>query len=277
MTEGLLVPVLARGGPRIVVEIHNGQPVDLLDLTSSLNAFSREYEANLKRSRPELDSEESRLLIVDVRKGSIVFEIAVALAPFVAQAEILNTTIDFVKNLKSALSFLEKPNGRLEDTNAQQLKNLHDTVKSIANDANGHLNIYVRHEDGRVTQEIVIRKKEAINVQFNAMAQRKEIGHQESERLNKVLMRLHQSSVEDLRLGKRTSEKGVVERIDLNPRTLIYVSDHAGRIIKGAISDQQGNPFQKAFVVDVDVETVNGRPRAYRILEVYEVIDLLDD
>ena len=277
MTEGLLAPVLAKDGPRIVVEIHNGQPVDLLDLTSSLNAFSREYEANLKKNRPGLHSEESRLLVVDVRRGSIIFEIVVALAPFVSQVEILNTTVDFVKNMKDALGFLSVPNGRLPDTNTQQLKNLNDTVKTIANDSNGHLEIYARHEDGRVIQEIVVRKNDAINIQANAAAQRKEIGHQESERLNRVLMRLHQSSVEDLRLGKRTSEKGVVEKIDLIPRTLIYVSDHAGRVIKAAISDQQGNPFQKAFVVDVDVETINGKPRAYRILDVHDVLEFPEE
>lgn len=87
-------------------------------------------------------------------------------------------------------------------------------------------------------------------------------------------MRLHQSSVDGLKVGKRTSEKGIVERIDMIARPLIYVSELAGQRIKSEILKPDGNPYQKAFLVDVDMETINGRPRAYRILEVHDVLDL---
>jgi hypothetical protein len=90
-------------------------------------------------------------------------------------------------------------------------------------------------------------------------------------------MHLHQSSVEDLKVGKRTSEKGIVEAVDMTPRALIYASDLAGQQIKEVILEPGGNPYQKAFVIDMDVETVNGRPRAYRVLEVHQVLDLDED
>ena len=87
-------------------------------------------------------------------------------------------------------------------------------------------------------------------------------------------MTLHQSSVEGLKIGKKTSEKGIVERIDQVPRTLIYASDLAGQRIKDEILKPDGNPFQKGFIVDLDVETVGGRPKVYRVIAVHEVIDL---
>lgn len=90
-------------------------------------------------------------------------------------------------------------------------------------------------------------------------------------------MRLHQTSAEGLKIDKRTSEKGIVERIGPTPRTLVYASDLAGQRIKAEILQADGNPFQKGFIVDLDVETVNGAPRLYRIVEVHDVIDLDDE
>ncbi|WP_162630752.1 hypothetical protein [Paracoccus endophyticus] len=87
---------------------------------------------------------------------------------------------------------------------------------------------------------------------------------------------LHQSSVDDLKVGRRSSDKGIIERIDETPRTLVYVSDFAGQRIKDEIFEDGGNPFQKGFIVDVDVETARGRPKIYRVLAVHDVLDLDD-
>lgn len=274
MASGPFPPVLMSDGAKIVLEIQNEAPIDLVDFTKSLTGLAREHEASLRRSRPSIPIEETRLLVVDVRKGSIILEMVAALAPFVTTAETVNTAADFIGNLSSAFNFLRKTDGRLPDANTQQLKNLGDTVAAIAADTNGQLKIYARHENGEVIQEFRVTKDDAQKIQNNAIAQRRELEHASTEQLRRVIMRLHQSSVDDLRVGKKTSEKGIVERIDLIPRTLIYVSDAAGRRIKNEILKPDGNPYQKGFIVDLDVETYNGRPRAYRILEVHDVIDL---
>ncbi|WP_147405468.1 hypothetical protein [Cereibacter sphaeroides] len=156
------------------------------------------------------------------------------------------------------------------------MKNLGDAVQSIVKDSSGQLNVRARYRNGEILQELVISRDEARTIAENAAAQRKEIEDKGSSPLKKVLMRLHQSSVEDLKVGKRTSEKGIVERIDMVPRTLVYVSDLAGQRIKEEILKSEGNPFQKGFIVDLDVETVAGKPRLYRILEVHEIVDLED-
>ena len=278
MSDGALPPVLSSEGARIVIEIRNEQPIDLLDFTGSLTGLAREHEANLREARPELPLEETRLLVVEVRKGSIIFELVPALAPFVSSAELVNTSVDFVRNLSGAVDWLRKPNGRMPDPTTQRLKNLGDSMKAIAADPSGELNISARHAEGEVLQEFRIQKQDAQTVIENARAQRKEIERPASDLYRKVLMTLHQSSVDDVRIGKRTSEKGIVERIDSVPRSLIYVSDVAGQRIKAEILRPDGNPYKKdGACVDVDVETVDGRPRAYRVLAVHDIIDLDDE
>lgn len=268
---------LPEDAAHIVVTIENRDPIDLLDFTASLTGLAREHESRIRADRPGVDVEETRLLIIEVRKGSIILEMVPALAPIVGTMEFTNTAVDFVKHLGSLMGPLKKPGGRVEDPTTAQLKNVTDAVQAIVRDSNGALRVEARIKTGRVLQEFIIDKDDATVIEANAIEQRREIESARSVAYPRVLMRLHQSSVEDLKVGKKTSEKGIVESIDLTPRPLIYASDLAGRRIKDEIFKPDGNPFQKGFVVDLDVETVNGRPKAYRVVDVVEVIDLDDD
>ncbi|MDO5705473.1 MAG: hypothetical protein Q4G49_10445 [Paracoccus sp. (in: a-proteobacteria)] len=265
---------LAEDAAHIEIFIKNSEPIDLLDFTASLTGIAREHEAQVRASTPQVSVDETRLLIVDVRKGSIILELLPVLAPFVSTAEVTNTAVAFVENMRAAVTQLSQPGGRIQNATTTQLKNLNDTVRLVADDAKGELSIAARYKSGDVIQEIVIDKKDAQVIEANVTAQRKEIEAKGSAQYERVLMRLHQSSADGLKLDKRTSEKGIVERIDITPRTLIYASDRAGERIKNEILNGDGNPFQKGFIVDLDVETVGGKPRVYRILDVHEVIDL---
>lgn len=261
----------------IVVIIENSDPIDLLDFTSSLTGLAREHEARIRAERPGVELDETRLLIVEIRKGSIILEMLPALAPIISSMEYANTAINFVKHLTHLTEPLRQPGGRLDDPTTAQLKNLNETVQAIVRDSEGKLTVQARHKNGKVLQELIIEREDAKVIEANVTEQRREIDQAKSVPYPRVLMRLHQSSVEDLRVGKRTSEKGIVERVDLVPRTLIYASDLAGQRIKEEIMKPDGNPFQKGFVIDLDVETVGGKPRVYRVLEVYDIIDLDDE
>lgn len=261
----------------IEIVIKNEDPIDLLDFTASLTGVAREHEARIRSLRPGIDVDETRLLITEIRKGSIILELLPTLAPFVSSVEITNTAFEFVTHMKRVFSQLREPGGRAEEATTQQLKNMGDTVHAILKDNNGEMAIAARYQNGDILQEIVVTKQDARFINENVKAQRKELEDRSSTVLKKVLMRLHQSSVESLKVGKRTTEKGIVEHIDPTPRALVYVSDLAGQRIKDEILKPEGNPFQKGFVVDLDVETVAGKPRVYRILEVHDIIDLEDD
>ena len=200
-----------------------------------------------------------------------------ALAPIVATMEYANTAVSFVQHMSKLVGLVKVPGGRLADPTTAQLRNLTDTVQSVVRDSKGRLKLEARYKNGRVVQELIIEKDEAVTIEANVIAQRREIEQAKSVAYPRVLMRLHQSSVEDLRVGKRTSEKGIVESIDMIPRTLIYASDMAGQRIKEEIMKPDGNPFQKGFVIDLDVETVGGKPRVYRVIDVFDVIDLDDE
>lgn len=69
----------------------------------------------------------------------------------------------------------------------------------------------------------------------------------------------------------------IIESISETDLPLIYASDLAEQRIKHEIRVADENVFKKGFVVDVNVETRNGNPIAYRVTNVHQVIDLPDD
>jgi hypothetical protein len=196
--------------------------------------------------------------------------------PIINEYDKIKPVIDFIKNLKFAFDLLKIPGGRIPDCSTARLKNLNDMVAAVANDSSGALRIAARHKEKGVLQEIVVERDEARVIQSNILLQKKELIDPNSMKYEGVLMYLYQSSVDNAKIGKKGSEKGVVERVDNVPRPIIYASDDAASRIKAEIFRPDGNPYKKLFVVNVDVEFVSGVPKAYRILNVSDVLDMDD-
>lgn len=69
----------------------------------------------------------------------------------------------------------------------------------------------------------------------------------------------------------------IIDAISDRPLPIVYASELAEQRIKHEIKEADENVFKKAFEVAVSVEVVNAKPAAYRVMEVYQVIDLPDD
>jgi hypothetical protein len=92
----------------------------------------------------------------------------------------------------------------------------------------------------------------------------------------RVLMVFKQSNVKDAVMGKRTGERVVIEEVSPRELPLIYASDLAEQRIKHEVREADDNVYKKGFVVDVNVELVGGKPAAYKVTNIHQVIDLPD-
>jgi hypothetical protein len=88
------------------------------------------------------------------------------------------------------------------------------------------------------------------------------------------LLTFFQSNRKD---ADRTGEKGVIEDISTQPLAVVYASDLARERIKSEMLSGDRNVYKLGFFVDVNVQTRAGRPVAYRITSVRDVIELPDD
>ena len=75
----------------------------------------------------------------------------------------------------------------------------------------------------------------------------------------------------------KTGEKGIIEDISPRPLAVVYASDLARERIKSEMLSGDRNIYKLGFFVDVNVQMRAGKPVAYRIKSVRNVIELPDD
>ena len=70
--------------------------------------------------------------------------------------------------------------------------------------------------------------------------------------------------------GTDRGNKGVIDAISDRKLGLVFDSD----LLEDEILRSAQNPMLKGYIVDVIVQTVLGKPAAYKIMALHDVIDL---
>lgn len=263
----------------IVLRIDRATPIALEQLTLGMMSIAAEYERYVRREHPKAQDQEVDLLVERVSEGSIVIELIGALQPVLLGMDNILVFKGFVDMIAGRLSVLSAPGGRLEAATSRELRDFARIAETIAGDQQGRLEVAAIEYNSKtasrsVEAKVFLSTRDAERVQENAVAQIREITGEAPNRHNGVLMTLFQTNIGDVNPDKASGEKGVIEAIADAPKRLIYASDLAGQKIKGAWTTEGVNPYELGFVVDVDVQMVRGKPRAYRIMEVHEIFPL---
>lgn len=257
--------------PVFTIEIKNNQPVDLIDLTNSFSSIGDEYKRYISRiSGEELAStpEEIKLYIKEIRSGSIIADLVAFAAGMIPFLEHSKTVIDFAGYLKGAYDYLlgkaqAKPS--LQKINYQNLSNF---LEPIAKDTAAQMNCNTTI-NGDVTVYLTINSLEANAAQNTA---KREIGLLKEPITginNKVLLYWYQARNDP---KSNVGDKAIIESIQSNPTKTIFNNDNIkSQMIYGE------NPFKSAYVVDVEIETIQGKPTLYKIMGVHDRIDKLPD
>lgn len=262
----------------IILRIERDTPIGLEELSLGMIAFAAEYERFIRREHPKAQDTEADLLVRRVDEGSIIIELVGAIQPLFNGMDNILIFKEFVNFIGLQFERLAAHKGRLEDPTTRELRDFTRMAETVAGDAAGNTEFtaceYISETAERKVQaRVILKSKEASRIVENANSQLREITGGEPNRQNGVLMRLFQTNIGEATPDRSSGEKGIIEAITDAPRRLIYASEIAGQRIKGAWTDE-GNPYDLGFVVDVDVQMINGRPRAYRIMEVHDVFPL---
>ena len=246
------------------IEVKNVMPVELLDLTGSLTAFANEYARHLSRADPEAVAAEVRLYVKEVHSGSIVATLIAASPQIFQGISYLNSVISFSKFLQTSYDFLTgKSKEKPEDLDKKGLENLSQIVEPIAKDSGSQLNI------GTLNGTVIYNVSSAeANQAQNAASRLLRDGITTATKLHeKVLLYWYQARND---AQSRTGDKGIIESIYPQPVRVVCATDG---IKMDMILDEQ-NPFKNAYLVDVAIETIGGKPMVYKIVRLHEKVPL---
>ncbi|KQI67063.1 hypothetical protein AN189_17735 [Loktanella sp. 3ANDIMAR09] len=270
--------VMKNGGAAVVVSLDLAEPVEIHDFVSTFAGLGGQFERFLRAEKPDLDGE-VKVYVKEVRKGSMeaVMVIASVYPQVIAIMDHLQIASSFVARVGRSIDAFKYGGGRLPEANKTELSEIMDTVMATANDPDGRASIrsVSYSKDGEKTDCLVeFNSAEArqavheIEGQFSEIAAVTDFDH-----INKLLT-FYQSNRKD---SGKTGEKGIIEDISTKPLSVVYASDLARERIKSEMLEGERNIYKLGFFVDVNVATKNGKPVAYRIKSVNDVIELPDD
>lgn len=253
------------------IHIENSQPIEISDFTKTMNGIGGLFSSFAQRNGKSKEEVNAKLYVSKIQKGSIdihLIEIAsVGIIPFMENS---NLILDFAKHIKSIYDYYVKGESERPELSMYDLKNIHDLVSVPSNDRKGKMSIQViegnvdkiifsgctfNNTDGNSSQNQVDKE----------LALMRKVLPSEDIR-ERQLMTIYQVRKD----GTPAGNKGVIDAISDKKLGLLFDSDE----LENKILHSEENPMRKAYYVDVVILTANGKPAAYKVLALHDVIDL---
>jgi len=252
---------------RLTIEIKNEKPVSLIDFSNSFLCLSDEFDKYIRQHDEEAKARDVHLFIREVKSGSIIADL-IAFAPFALPLiQDANSIIKFSESLKKAFDYLLGKAQTKPDFKRKNLQNYSGILEPIAKDSAAQINFNVI-VNGGIHHHFSLNSIEAKAAQNSA--------GREMELLKEPLIGIHEKVVLHFFQARTdpkssTGDKGIIESIHRGPVKVIFSTD----TLKARVLHQDGvNPFNSAYIVDVDVQTIDEKPVVYKIIQVHESFDL---
>jgi hypothetical protein len=273
---------MERGQPYIRMKIDVPGAIELGAFVGAFTALASEYERYM---RSDGKSGEASLYVAEVRQGSIIADlIPVVASTFPLMAGVAGQALDleeFIRRYGARMRRLVGPRAVDPDSFTKtELRDFTEQVAAIANAPGSTIEmaaIEIEEGDHKVKAAIKFATAEARQIRDKAEITRQQIEHRSGADRERVLMVFTRSDVRGATVGKRSGELVAIDAISDRSLPLIYASDLAEQQIKHEIAEADDNVYKKGFVVDVNVESRGGKPAAYRVTNLHQVIDLPDD
>jgi hypothetical protein len=247
------------------IKIENNNPVELNQLSISLNALGVQYDSFLRKFEScNYTNKESKLYIQKIEKGSIIIELATLIIPLI---EHVNTVAEFLTYLRDSFNwFLGKLKQSKYNHTKQDLEQLYQIVNLTAKDSGSNMYINI---SGDVNNNFHVDTPKANAIQNFIMEKLNEKKLEEPKIFHKELM--YWANASFVCSKKRISDKVIIEKIDKNPKNVVFLNDEDAVFAKTHNEKfPQKNWQDLAYIVDVEVCYIEALPKSYKILKLYK-------
>ncbi len=267
----------------LTLTLHTDEPVELGDFVGAFTSLANEFDRFVGAEYPDARSD-PKMYVKEVRHGSIeadIFTGIQAITP-IAMASIDQIMLleDFVKRWGERFkAILTGSYSKDELQSSSELKDWADTAKAIASDPIASHSLEAAYfEDGKreIRASFKFTAPEARTALQNIEDRKKALAKPDHHAHERVLMIFTRSDVNDADVGKSSGERVKIEELSDKSLSIMYGSEVAEARIKHEIRDADENVYKKGFVVDVIVKLRSGKPIAYSITNVHDVLDLPD-
>jgi hypothetical protein len=246
--------------------IDNKSPVVLTDLTMALHGVGQQYQRFIENETNQQHAASSELFIKDVRSGSIIVELVALAIPVVPLLWQGGSLLEWANHAKSVIEWL---NGKLsnppKDLTKQDLKQWSNILEPIAKDHGSQMNFTVSN-GGQVINQFFINSEQAKAAKNQIAREIDKFGEPDEHTQRKRVMVWYQSKFDS---SSSTGDKAVIESISKAPVKVIFENNAVKKAMLAGDSRSPKQWHELAYIVDVRVETVQGIPKVYTIINFY--------
>lgn len=259
----------------ILVHIEHSRPIEINEFTRSLNAIGSLFSSYVKKEGGSKEMAQAKLYVEKIEEGSIdIILVEIITAGLIPFAENVNTILNFSSYLKKTIEYFTKSIGPKPELDLQEAKDLKDVFAITSGDNKGTTSIgaLVKDNKGYVFNNCTFTFNESNSAQ-NQIERDIELCRQTSpdgDVYSRQLMTIYQ-----MRSDMRTDcgNKAAIDAISKRKLGVVFETD----ALKERILHSDENPAKKAFLVDVVVLTSGGKPVAYKVMALHDVVDLEED
>lgn len=264
---------MAAAEPSLQLHLEPEEPIEISELTGALTAIAHQYQAYAVENELASKNSEARLLVSAVKPGSIDINLVPDLTTMVAMAgPLLAPLIDkleliekFGKHLKSLIDLFAKKRETTAGDNitVKDCDDATNIVKPIANHGGSQTFNVI---NGPVTvQLLTITAQEAAGILETAAHEKALLQNPNAEVVQRVPMiwkRLDRDSVKSA--AKTTPDRALIEEIDEKSHAVFFTDEMSH--LKNQMIDEEDNPYQAIYFVDVVVSRSSGKVVSYRVI-----------
>lgn len=251
---------------KLEIRINNSKPVGLEDLTLSLLSFNHQFQKFVEKETKTEDHISTELLIKEVRSGSIVVELvshAAAMTPLLWEGGSLSQWVQVINQLCQWL--LKKSEEAPREMTKQDYLDWNKVLEPVAKDQSSQLNINVK--DGDVTVNHLSVSSTDANAMQNRIAR-------EINRLDEPDENVHRRKVMYWYQAKfdpesDTGNRAIIDDISTKALKVIFENNQTKEEMLHPQKYFERPWHELAYVVDVEVQTVRGVPKVYKVLRYY--------
>ena len=239
---------------------HHKKPIDLVQMAKSLISFDTIAKDYIQK---EYGVRDSKILLKNVKEGSdvyqVILDIGATLPAIIEPLKSINEVIDYIKsylNIEKVPIEDIKNNPHYNAINAQAVKNFISPIE----ETDSSLTINVEGDNNTL---FVINSKDVPKMQKNIELVKKIVGEDEQKDIyKKVLIQMHKA----INTDKIVKDSAYCD--DIVPKKAIATIFENPDDKKEVLND----PFNNYFLVDIEVQRINGEIKLYKVLKLHNII-----
>lgn len=260
----------------IRVHLHHTKPVEVNEFVASVTSVSNLFSSYVKENADYKEEVKAKLYVEKIKEGSIdIWLVAPTLAGLIAFADNTNKLCDFVRHVNDFIAHFTRGLKPEKKYTLSELKDLKELLTPTSTDRGGKIEIdAINVKTNQVIMQgtpVGFDSSNSIQNQIDREIETRKNTETSCGIHKKVLMQIYQvRNTADSNAGN----KAIIDSIYMGRKLpVVFDTDE----LKNEILYSESNPTRTGFIVDAEVMTVEGKPKAYKIVRLSETFPLEDD